>query len=554
VHRASLLPSLKDITTRTRWYVYVRWYLLLAIALPGMLSLFIVDGWSYQLRRDVLLGAIAVSSNGIFYIFSRLVKSTKGYRRVAVGLIAFDIFLVSVLIFINGGIESRNPILYVMPILISAAIFGRRAIYKTTAAVVIVYDSLIIADYLNIIHSIGAFDPTLRSWFSYVVNTVAFFSAVLILIGLVVDFITRLLAEKEHQASENLLALKQAQAIAKFGSWEWDRKKDKVFWSEELCRIFGVYSPDGYIDYESYIKAIHPEDREMVHATINRALKNAKPFSFDHRIVRPNGSVRYIHGNGQPTVDSSGAVVKMLGTAQDVTEAILLDQARSDFVALASHQLRTPATGVKQYLGLLLEGYAGSLSDDQASFLRIAYESNDRQLSIVDDLLYVAQVDSGNLKLSSERIDLVELLQNIVKDHALKFENKKQVLVFEPTPKKMYVHADGRRLRMAIENILDNAHKYTPDRGRIKLGLTKIGKDVVVLIEDSGIGIAKKDISKIFKKFSRINNPSTRQSQGTGLGLYLTRRIIKLHGGRIVVDSVIGKGTKFKIYLPQSKT
>jgi hypothetical protein len=232
---AKLPPLTQDIIARTKWYVYIRWYLLLAIALPGILSLYIVDGWTAELRRDLLLGLFAISTNGIFYLLIRFVKNPKAFYAVAISLVSFDVFLVSVLIFINGGIESRNAILYVFPILFSAAIFGRRGIYVTTASSIFAYDFIIIGSYLNIIPAVGYFDPTIHSRFGYVVNTVAFFSSVLVIIGVAVDFITRLLGEKEVQASESLRALKHAQSIAKFGSWEWDINKDKVFWSEELC-------------------------------------------------------------------------------------------------------------------------------------------------------------------------------------------------------------------------------------------------------------------------------------------------------------------------------
>jgi PAS domain S-box-containing protein len=540
-----------DIIIRTRWYIYIRWFLLAAISLPGIISLYIVDGLSQQVQRDAKLGLIAISSNGIFYLISRLIKKPSNYKILAAFLISFDIFLVTLLIFINGGIESRNPVLYVIPMLLSSAIFGGIAIYKATFAVIAAYDFLIIADYLNIIHSIGAFDPTLRNWFSYVVNTVIFFSAVLIIIGLVIDYITRLLAEKEHQASDSIAALKHVQSIAKFGSWEWDINQDKVYWSEELCRIFGINSIDGSVDYGRYIKSLHPDDRNIANDAITKALKKKKSFSFDHRIIRPNGALRYVRGAGQPVLDETGRVVKLRGTAQDITEAKILEEARNDFVALASHQLRTPATGVKQYLGLLLEGYAGSLSDDQSSFVRIAYESNDRQLSIVDDLLNVVQVDSGNLKLRPAPVDMVKLLSNVVKDEAITFENKQQVLTFDTVYKSLVIGADERRIRMVVENILNNAHKYTPKKGHIKIKLTKSGnKNICISIADDGIGIAKKSIPDIFKKFTRINDPNVRKIEGTGLGLYIVNRIIKYHRGKVEVESKINKGTKFKIIIP----
>jgi PAS domain S-box-containing protein len=540
----------QDLIARTRWYVNIRWFLLLAIALPGILSLFIVDGWSMQLRRDIILCIFALCTNAIFYILVRYIKNPRAFYALTVFLVGFDVLLVSILIYINGAIESRNAILYIFPIFISAALLGRRAIYITTGAAIIVYNFIIVGSYLEIIPTVGAFDPTIHRWFGYVVNTVVFFSAVLMIIALVIDFIMRLLAEKELIAAESISALKQAQSIAKFGSWEWDVKNDKVYWSEELCRIFGINSSDGYIDYANYLNAIHIDDREMAIREINKGLIKNKPFSFDHRLIKPDKSVRYLRGYGKPVTDDKGEVIKLIGTAQDITEAKMLEMARSDFVALASHQLRTPATGVKQYLSLLLEGYAGSLSKDQDKFLRIAYESNDRQLSIVDDLLSVVQVDSGNLKLRKSNADLVSFINEIVNSETLAFENKQQTLSFDSAHKKLMCAIDKRRLRMAIENILNNAHKYTPKKGNVSVNVTKHEKYAVVTIADDGPGIGRKDFQTIFKKFTRLNNQSTRLAEGTGLGLYIADRIVKLHGGKIQIVSAANKGAKFVISIP----
>jgi PAS domain S-box-containing protein len=541
---------LPDFISRTRWYVYIRWYLLLAIAAPSILSILIVDGLSRQAERDAWLGAAAILSNGIFYVIMRFLKSTDQYRKLAVVLLSTDILLVSGLIFINGGIESRSPILYTIPILFSAALFGSRAIYMVTFAIIAAYNFIIIGDFLNFIHTMGAYDRWEHTYFSYVINSIVSFSAIFLIIGIVVDFITKILAAKELQASESIEALKQAQAIANFGSWEWNVKTDKITWSDELFRIFGIKPGSKVPDYDSYLESIHPEDRKLVNNTVKRSLKTAKSYSFEHRILKPDGSIRHLHGNGQPVLDNSGKVIKLMGTSQDITKAKQLDEARNEFVSLSSHQLRTPATAVKQYLSLLLEGYAGDLNEDQMNFLRTAYDSNNRQLTIVDDLLNMAQIDSGNLKLRKSKIDLVLLLKQIVNEQSMKFEDKKQEINLECRNKRVQYNADERRLRMAIENIVDNAYKYTPKRGRINIRLAKNSNDVTIEIQDNGIGIAKKDASKVFKKFSRVDHSDIVAQGGTGLGLYLSKKIIDLHGGKIKIESVPRKGTKFIISLP----
>jgi signal transduction histidine kinase len=123
-------------------------------------------------------------------------------------------------------------------------------------------------------------------------------------------------------------------------------------------------------------------------------------------------------------------------------------------------------------------------------------------------------------------------------------------LTFVTSYKKFELYIDERRLYMALENILDNSNKYTPKNGHIKISLTKYRGNICIIIADDGIGIAKKYIKNIFKKFARVNSPQTRLTEGTGLGLYISHRIIKMHGGKIDVESVPSKGTKFKVVLP----
>lgn len=551
VFQSLLSPPPSDFIARIRWYIKVRWFVLCAIAVPGVLSLYVGEGWSDVVRRDIVLGIIAIASNGIFYFLGRLNRGIVYYQRLAIVLVSVDALLVTSLIFLKGGIESRSLILYVIPIMISAAMFGRRGVYIMSAATVLMYDALITADFMNVIHSIGAFNPHLRSQFAYYLNSIVFISSVLLIIGVIVDFITSLLINKERQACESIIALREAQAIAKIGSWEWDVESDKVMWSDELYKMFNLKPRSNVlIGYESYLSVLHPDDMKMVNTEITRAAKKSKRFGVTHRIIWPNGVVRYIQSDGRPILNESGVMTKMIGTARDITDERLLDEAKSEFVSLASHQLRTPATGVKQYIGMLLEGFAGELSETQIKFLKTAYESNERQLSIVNDLLNVARVDSGKVKLTLARVNLVKLMQEIIDEQESNFRSKNQTIVFNSESKRVFCQVDKHRLRMALENIIDNAHKYTLQDKTITVTVVERPRSVSIVIADQGVGIAKKDVAKIFDKFSRVEHIDTGHESGTGLGLYWAHRIVCLHGGKIDVESKLDKGTKFKISLP----
>lgn len=228
-----------------------------------------------------------------------------------------------------------------------------------------------------------------------------------------------------------------------------------------------------------------------------------------------------------------------------------LNTAKDEFIALASHQLRTPATGVKQYIGMLLEGYMGRLSKKQANALLTAYESNERQLNIINDLLRVAQVDAGKVILMKTQIDIVPLIQEVLDEQSAKFIQRNQTINFTHTQKNMIASFDKDRLRMVIENIIDNASKYTPNDKILGVSLNFENGMVVIAVTDTGVGIASQDLESIFRKFSRSANSMSAIAGGTGLGLYWAHKIVKLHGGDITIVSKPGKGSVFTIKIPK---
>src|SRR5690242_6856941 len=173
-----------NVLQRTQWYTLVRLFFLLAISVPGVLTIYLLDGFSHQVRIDLAVVIVAIATNLLFYGLTHIHPSDKYLRTLAALGILVDILLISLFIFINGGIESRSPILYAVPILIAAALFGRKAIYIVAAGCAALYVAIIVGDYTNVIHSTGAFDPTLRHNHGYVLNTISFFPAIIGVIAL----------------------------------------------------------------------------------------------------------------------------------------------------------------------------------------------------------------------------------------------------------------------------------------------------------------------------------------------------------------------------------
>lgn len=228
-----------------------------------------------------------------------------------------------------------------------------------------------------------------------------------------------------------------------------------------------------------------------------------------------------------------------------------LNAMKDEFIGIASHQLRTPATGVKQYINLLLDGFADDLNDNQKMFLERANESNDRQLHIIDDLLRVARIDSDGFAIRKTKVDPALMVEEVVDILKSKLDKRRQQLVIKKPKQSISINADPDNLRMVLENLIDNASNYTANERKITISF-KDGKGFTsIIIKDEGVGIDKKDYPKLFQKFSRIPNQFSVLIDGTGLGLYWAEKVVSLHNGSIDVRSEVGKGSTFTINLPK---
>ncbi len=299
--------------------------------------------------------------------------------------------------------------------------------------------------------------------------------------------------------------------------------------------------------------------RRMMAVSIGAvALMLALTFAITQSIIRPIrklqrmteqvGKGNFAIQNDIDTRDEIGAFARALNAmAVDVAN---LDRAKDEFIGLASHQLRTPATAVKNYIGLLKEGYAGELTEEQQTYVNQAWESNEQQLEIVDSLLRVARTDSGMVSLKRQRIDLHPLVAAVIEQQRGTLVERRQICKLHVPRSPVQAFADAEFLPMAVENLLSNASKYTEPGGRILVALIATDDSACISVRDNGVGIAQADIPRLFGRFSRIPNQMSTPVPGHGIGLYLTKRIIDLHNGQIHVDSRPGKGTTFTVRLP----
>lgn len=230
-----------------------------------------------------------------------------------------------------------------------------------------------------------------------------------------------------------------------------------------------------------------------------------------------------------------------------------VQSAKDELLSLASHQLRTPATSVKQYIGMALEGFAGKLSKQQKNLLEKAYESNERQLSIINEILYVAKIDAKGIVLTPRRLNLNKLLRDLTRELSATAKKSRQKIRLQMPMKQVHLDADEHCLRMALENLISNALKYSHEGTTTSIKMTATKDEVLVTVKDKGVGIDQADLPLLFQRFSRIPNELSRQTSGSGIGLYLSQQLVKLHGGNIDVISKKGLGTTFTVRLPKTQ-
>lgn len=246
------------------------------------------------------------------------------------------------------------------------------------------------------------------------------------------------------------------------------------------------------------------------------------------------------------TADEPARFIKVL---HDVTREREIERLKSEFVSIASHQLRTPLSGIKWMVKMVLDGDVGKLNDEQNDFLHKVYQSNERMIQLVNDLLNVSRIEEGRTTFSFAKFNVVALLREIIDQDAPACANKK--LTLETNVKEageIIVNGDREKLSLALTNLLDNAIKYTPAKGSIRITAQIADGGAGIVISDTGIGIGSEDQKKLFKKFFRAE--SAPKVEGTGLGLFIVKNIIEKHKGRIAVESEIGKGATFRVWLP----
>lgn len=303
--------------------------------------------------------------------------------------------------------------------------------------------------------------------------------------------------------------------------------------------------------YKEKLKFVSEDGKKPNNGFIGRILKglSEKTKGKDVFIRQKTGDLLPISVSASP-LKIGTQVAGCIVVFRDVTAEREVDKAKTEFVSLASHQLKTPLSAVNWYAEMLLDGDAGELNARQKEFLKEIAGGNQRMAKLVNSLLNVSRIDMGTLSITPEPVDLSAVFDSVIEEQQFAISAKQLELKKSYEKDLPRVNLDPNLIRIVIQNLISNAVKYTRENGKIEVELRRQSGDVLVKVADNGYGIPKLEQPEIFKKLFRADNVKSKKVEGTGLGLYVAKAVVEAFGGKIWFESVEDKGTSFYITLP----
>ncbi|MSU75082.1 MAG: PAS domain-containing protein [Candidatus Magasanikbacteria bacterium] len=321
-----------------------------------------------------------------------------------------------------------------------------------------------------------------------------------------------------------------------------------------LAEVVGKYVVDAIPMVESNGAPLSPERRPIHLATSSgQKVISTSATTTTYYFVRSDTKTRFPAAVTAAPVLLKQKIIGAVVTFRDITREKEIDEAKTEFVSLASHQLRTPLTAINWYIEMLLSGDTGPITDEQKSFLQEVYKGSHRMIQIVNEFLNVSRLESGRLKIEPKPLELIPFINDIIKEIEPLARARNCTIIFNQPPEKVpLIPLDGVLMRQVVHNLLTNALRYSTE-GKCAVVVTLFkgqSKDYVISVKDDGIGIAKDVQPRIFEKFFRTENAIHAVTEGSGIGLYISKMIVEASNAKIWFQSEENKGTTFYVSIP----
>jgi len=326
-----------------------------------------------------------------------------------------------------------------------------------------------------------------------------------------------------------------------------DKNKNIIVWNQYLEDITGL-SADQVVGKSGIELAKKIGLKNLLSVFIEAVKKRRKDFYLETKFTTAKDELIWV-GIAISRILEKGADGNTVVIIRNISKEKELINTKNELITTATHELRTPLTATKGYLSMLRAGDAGVLAKKQGDYVEKAYESTERLVSLVEDLLGALRIDENKVNISKEFFNLNRLVRDAIEN--LKSKSELKNIEFSFNHKNIIsIYADLVKTKHVIENLIDNAIKYTKPHGKVEISITNNDKETTISVSDTGIGIPKQHLESIFDRFVRVPNSLSVKAGGTGLGLYIAKNYVEKQGGKIWIESELHKGSKFIFTLP----
>lgn len=582
-----------------RKIITFRWFYLSVIALIGVFASVIGKfNMPFWLIGLIYFSAMIVNAGLYYFLFKTEGFSEKKINFASRFQIFYELFVFTAAFYAAGALESVTGMFLFLPIISASLLLTYGGLMLTSVIAGLAISGVVALEFFHIIPHLSRYGldyiPEYGNFYIAFTQIIAmdFF---FVLSGVYCGFSSNLLLSREKtlaeknteitetnkKLDEKLSALKKSQKETMLAYHDLSLMEEKM--REEHGKISAIISslvdPIIMLDTNGKIVLFNPVARTILgleDGDYGKIISNEGYCSLENfrSIIKKDYNVKQSEIRGVDELadeefviklDSGQLVYKVITIAAkdkdqknigilkifyNMTREKNIDRMKSDFISVAAHQLRTPLSAIKWAIKMVLDGDCGPLNDSMSKVLDKGFQSNERVIKLINDMLNVSRIEDGYFGYNFLKEDIELIINHSIENLHNKIEDKKIKFLFERAKNLPDLSIDKEKFSLALENILDNAIKYTPENGTISLKIKKLKNEISIIVEDNGIGISTLDQKKVFSKFFRGQNALRVETDGSGLGLFIAKNIIEKHGGRLEFSSQEGEGSEFVISFP----
>lgn len=535
-----------------RGIIIGRWFLIIGLGVLGVVhTVADIALVSLTPRYFLYLFITPIIYNAVYTIW--LHRSEDNFSPTSLRVLSFlqvalDQILFTFVIYFTGGIESVGFILYFFPILAATILYSDIQIITLAILNIVWYSLLVVLEFARVIPHFARFNDEISLFGNAeatLANTMSV-NLILLFTAMFAVFVNRIIHQREFEITIERDKVRTILNSLEDGIIMLDQYKRVLLMNppaRDLLRLYGHFAGP----------TLNADDFPQAYADTITAI-NAQPKKklFGQEVLLNDGEGEFhIQVDSIPILASDGHPVGWVKVLHDVTREKELDEIKSDFISVAAHQLRTPLAALKWFFKIMQDGDAGRVTKRQQELLEQAYQRNNEVIEIVNNLLDISEIEEGRFPYEFEKGDIEEIVQLVMQSAHVEGERRHIQVEFNKESDKLpHISMDKQKIRMALQNLVDNAIKYSAEGTTVTVTAGVKNNRLLISVADNGIGIAQHEQKQIFSKFFRGHNAKEWATTGSGLGLYIVKNVVQKHRGQIWFESKQDHGTTFYLSFP----